>query len=462
MGIVKFMTDLAHLTVFTLLFLLRLLRPQAFWARITRASKTAELYSSDNSDEWVRLYEPGRFIGIWDDVGSSSGQTDAQEPFAFQDAVMDDDANNAQLDSLMSGIPPQMSGVARVFLQETFEDDLRENDSTSGEGFPYKFPPLRAVTMGFLSLLTAHPKARPVRWYMLESFIMITSQKSVDYVNTKRYLRFQGIDGQLQAFIMCRTFISRGSMSNTRRLPEGTFDLYQATASFITHLRELDDMYRPFKNTSNWIKAFSLQFCHADLLLYAHLLLNAESVFKWRRGLMNPIRGAELQQGSVERIIADHRSIQKFTEVGDRMLGVIESLVEILQNAKMVSVEQVAERKQQLSTILLVVSFVIGMFKDIDLGARVLGFGIVVISFPAVMAVGLTFLLSLTNEVARRRQKARKAARESSRAKRRRQGRERDEESATPVNPPEPTTKTAELASDGPNREISEDEVANE
>ncbi|KAK1483359.1 hypothetical protein CCUS01_15784 [Colletotrichum cuscutae] len=151
MGIVEFMTDLAHLTIFTLLFLLRLLRPQAFWARITRASKTAELYSSD---EWVCLYESGRFIGIWDDVGSSSGQTDAQEPFTFQDAVKDDDANNAQLDSVMSGIPPQMNGVARVFLQETFEDDLRENESASGEGFPYKFPPLRAVTMGFLSLIT--------------------------------------------------------------------------------------------------------------------------------------------------------------------------------------------------------------------------------------------------------------------------------------------------------------------
>ncbi|KAK1517740.1 uncharacterized protein CCOS01_11997 [Colletotrichum costaricense] len=128
--------------------------------------------------------------------------------------------------------------------------------------------------------------------------------------------------------------------------------------------------------------------------------------------------------------------------------------------------EEVAKRKQQLSTyvhfrilasilwwlglglfcIILVVSFLIGMFRDISLGAKVLGYGLAVVSFPAVIALSLTFLLSLMGELVRRRRKARGA----------------DEENASPVNPPEPTTRMAELASAAANHAELDDEVANE
>ncbi|KAK1450075.1 hypothetical protein CMEL01_07411 [Colletotrichum melonis] len=151
-------------------------------------------------------------------------------------------------------------------------------------------------------------------------------------------------------------------------------------------------------------------------------------------------------------------------------------------NRKAMYSEEVAKRKQQLSTyvhfrilasilwwlglglfcIILVVSCLIGMFRDISLGAKVLGYGLAVVSFPAVIALSLTFLLSLMGELVRRRRKARKAAQESPRVERRRQGMGADEENASPVNPPEPTTRMTELASAAANHAESEDEVANE
>lgn len=421
---------------------------------------------------------------------------------------------------------------------------------------------------------------------------------------------------------MCRTFVDL-----VHREVETKSDFYQATTSFVTQLCELNAMYRPFKDTSTWEKAFSLQFCHANLLLFARCLLNFEDVFNIERGLTDPARGAKLLRGTLERTTRDDQVIQKFSEVADIMLRVIESLIEILrdairstsassaptsrtsniptitpENPQLAAIEleirlhceqirgclsrrstamehdlrllelsrevEQTDSVQQLSIlaaiflplsvssgvlsmqtrfkdlgvllydffgvmtllgalallfillsnvykfvtgtfmgwieiklnqnvlysgraprekrkllaykrfrmvgfvswwlglslfcILLVVSFLIGMFRDVDLGARVLGYGIALISFPAVIVVSLTFLLSLSRRVVRLLRNARKEVRELPRAKRRRQGREGDEESATPVNPPEPTTKAAELASDAPNRKISEDEVANE
>ncbi|KAK1704881.1 hypothetical protein BDP67DRAFT_570577 [Colletotrichum lupini] len=504
MAIVKLIKDLASVIAFALGFL------------------TAESYYTDL---WIRLYEPGRFIGIWDDVGASFSQTDAWEPFSLRNTVKANDDNNARLESLMSALPPQADGVARVFLQELFDDDVRDNDSTSGTDFPYKFPPLRVATVGFLSLISNQYWASPLRWYRIESCNFIESKRGspqVRWVNVVRYLRFQVIDNRLQDWT-----------GNNRRFPEEQFGLYQATATFATQLCELDAMYRPFKNTSDWMKAFSLQFCHANLLLYARFLLVYETAFGRQQGLLDPTR-AELQEGNVGKVTADHQLIQKFSEIGDRMLVAIESLVEILQSATRSQVgsstpisrtsnipiamsetpqlaaieleirlyckqlrgsltrlstamehdlrEEVAKRKQQLSTyvhfrilasilwwlglglfcIILVVSFLIGMFRDISLGAKVLGYGLAVVSFPAVIALSLTFLLSLMGELVRRRRKARKAAQESPRVERRRQGMGADEENASPVNPPEPTTRMAELASAAANHAESEDEVANE
>ncbi|UQC86528.1 uncharacterized protein CLUP02_12030 [Colletotrichum lupini] len=552
MAIVKLIKDLASVIAFALGFL------------------TAESYYTDL---WIRLYEPGRFIGIWDDVGASFSQTDAWEPFSLRNTVKANDDNNARLESLMSALPPQADGVARVFLQELFDDDVRDNDSTSGTDFPYKFPPLRVATVGFLSLISNQYWASPLRWYRIESCNFIESKRGspqVRWVNVVRYLRFQVIDNRLQEFITCRTLVRTDWTGNNRRFPEEQFGLYQATATFATQLCELDAMYRPFKNTSDWMKAFSLQFCHANLLLYARFLLVYETAFGRQQGLLDPTR-AELQEGNVGKVTADHQLIQKFSEIGDRMLVAIESLVEILQSATRSQVgsstpisrtsnipiamsetpqlaaieleirlyckqlrdlgallydffgvvtllgalalcfillldfvnfvtgpylvqfdmemnrnamyrEEVAKRKQQLSTyvhfrilasilwwlglglfcIILVVSFLIGMFRDISLGAKVLGYGLAVVSFPAVIALSLTFLLSLMGELVRRRRKARKAAQESPRVERRRQGMGADEENASPVNPPEPTTRMAELASAAANHAESEDEVANE
>ncbi|KAK1477661.1 hypothetical protein CTAM01_15111 [Colletotrichum tamarilloi] len=160
MAIVKLIKDLASVIAFALGFLVSLLRPQSFLNRITRAAKTAESY---HTDLWIRLYEPGRFIGMWDDIGASSSQTDAWEPFSLRNTVKANDDNNARLESLMSALPPQADGVARVFLQELFDDDVRDNDSTSGTDFPYKFPPLRIATVGFLSLISNQYWASPLR-----------------------------------------------------------------------------------------------------------------------------------------------------------------------------------------------------------------------------------------------------------------------------------------------------------
>ncbi|KAK1488466.1 hypothetical protein CABS01_02096 [Colletotrichum abscissum] len=367
MAIVKLIKDLASVIAFALGFLVSLLRPQSFLNRITRAAKTAESYYTDL---WIRLYEPGRFIGIWDDVGASFSQTDAWEPFSLRNTVKANDDNNARLESLMSALPPQADGVARVFLQELFDDDVRDNDSASGMDFPYKFPPLRIATVGFLSLISNQYWASPLRWHKIESFNFIESKRGspqVRWVNVVRYLRFQVIDNRLQDFV-----------------------------NFVT----------------------------GPYLVQFDMEMNRNAMYK----------------------------------------------------------EEVAKRKQQLSTyvhfrilasilwwlglglfcIILVVSFLIGMFRDISLGAKVLGYGLAVVSFPAVIALSLTFLLSLMGELVRRRRKARKAAQESPRVERRQQGMGADEENASPVNPPEPTTRMAELASAAANHAGSEDEVANE
>ncbi|KXH35446.1 hypothetical protein CSIM01_10205 [Colletotrichum simmondsii] len=188
---------LHNLVKFTQFFLHILLRPQTFWDRITKAAKTADSFSSSH---WVRLDEPGRYIGIWDDVGSSSSQTDVRKPFALQKIVEDDDVDNAQLKSLLRDIPPQVDGVARVFLQEVFDDDIGETEPASGEGFPYEFSSLRSATGSFLSLITNQPYGRQSRWYFLESFTIEESQLGnlgVTWVNSKRFLRFQAIDNRL-------------------------------------------------------------------------------------------------------------------------------------------------------------------------------------------------------------------------------------------------------------------------
>ncbi|KXH35447.1 hypothetical protein CSIM01_10206 [Colletotrichum simmondsii] len=99
-----------------------------------------------------------------------------------------------------------------------------------------------------------------------------------------------------------------------------------------------------------------------------------------------------------------------------------------------------------LFCILFVVSFLIGMFRDVDLGARVLGYGIALMSFPAVIVVSLALLPSLRWKLVQLLRKAR----------------EGDEEIAISCNSPEPTTRMAELASDVSNRANSEDEVPNE
>ncbi|KAK1542074.1 hypothetical protein CPAR01_05461 [Colletotrichum paranaense] len=376
--------------------------------------------------------EPGRFIGKWDDVGASFSQTDAWEPFSLRNTVKANDENNARLESLMSALPPQADGVARVFLQELFDDDVRDNDSTSGMDFPYKFPPLRIATVGFLSLISNQYWASPLRWHRIESFNFIASKRGspqVRWVNVVRYLRFQVIDNRLQEFIMCRTLVRTDWTGNNRRFPEEQFRLYQATATFATQLCELDAMYRPFKNTSDWMKAFSLQFCHANLLLYAKFLLRHK-------------KSSWIVHASIENVQYPDNNF------------------DMEMNWTAMYSEEVAKRKQQLSTyvhfrilasilwwlglglfcIILVVSCLIGMFRDISLGAKVLGYGLAVVSFPA----------------------ARKAAQESPRVERRRQGMGADEENASPVNPPEPTTRMTELASAAANHAESEDEVANE
>lgn len=187
-----------NLVKFTKIFLQILLRPQSIWDRITRAAKTVDLFSSSR---WGRLDQPGRYIGIWDDVGSLSSQTDILKPFVLQKIVEDDDVDNAQLKSLLRDIPDQVDGVARVFLQEVFDDDIGENKPASGEGFPYEFPSLRSAMRSFLSLITNQPYGRQSRWYFLESFTIDESQlgnSEVPWVNSERFLRFQTIDNRPQ------------------------------------------------------------------------------------------------------------------------------------------------------------------------------------------------------------------------------------------------------------------------
>ncbi|KAK7436373.1 hypothetical protein Landi51_12550 [Colletotrichum acutatum] len=329
-------------------------------------------------------------------------------------------------------------------------------------------------------------------------------------------------------------------------------------------------MYRHLKTPPKWEKAFSLQFCHANLLSYTRFLLRFEEGFKKHKGVYTT--RTELQQGNVEKITGDYQLIQQFSEIGDRMVIVIESLVEILQNAmqsptesstptprsnitipttsenpeiaaidfelrlhikqmsgslsrltatmehdlrllelrrevkqmddvqqpsilatiflplsisagilsmqtrfkdlgsllydifgvmillgalalcsilvlnfvkfgtrhlaqidmivywNMNSVEDMAKQKHQLAmyvlfrkfvpilwwlglgllSILVVVSFLVGMFEDIDLGARMLGYGIAILSLPVVIAVVLAFLVSAVAGVLKRREEAEK------------------------------------------------------
>lgn len=130
---------------------------------------------------------------------------DTENPFTFRSDV-DNSANNARIESFMDNIPVQRHGVTRVFLQELPSDDVRENDSTSGQDidFPHRFPSLANNAAGFLSLITNQPYIRPSRWFKPESFTLVERTAEVmdrgrpGWVNVVRYLRFQDTGDKLQ------------------------------------------------------------------------------------------------------------------------------------------------------------------------------------------------------------------------------------------------------------------------
>lgn len=108
---------------------------------------------------------------------------------------------------------------------------------------------------------------------------------------------------------------------------------FQATASFAKQLRELDHVYQVFESTSNWKVLSSLQYYHANLILYAEFLVAyEESYMNNKQPLFDP-RRSEFKQGHLKEVTKTSCLIRDLKNAGERMLEAIEYLVEFTKEA---------------------------------------------------------------------------------------------------------------------------------
>lgn len=112
-----------------------------------------------------------------------------------------------------------------------------------------------------------------------------------------------------------------------------TFHPFSATSLFATELLRLDTAYCPLKNASNWREMFSLQYLHANLLLYAQFIVAYEEAYVNRiQPLFDP-RRSDFKQGHLEEITRNSCHVQEAGRAGSHMIDMVEHGIDVVRGA---------------------------------------------------------------------------------------------------------------------------------
>lgn len=151
----------------------------------------------------------------------------------------------------------------------------------------------------------------------------------------------------LTVLIQCKTFVPdnvtlpdfpsligeiEDRMSNKRVTTELARVGFQATTSFANKFHGLDQVYQVSKNTSNWRLLTSLQYYHANLILYTGFIVAyEESYVNNKQPLFDP-RRSDFKQGHLKEITKSSCRIRDLKNAGERMLETVEYLVELAKD----------------------------------------------------------------------------------------------------------------------------------
>ncbi|KAH6976524.1 hypothetical protein BKA56DRAFT_674971 [Ilyonectria sp. MPI-CAGE-AT-0026] len=249
-----------------------------------------------------------RFTGVWDIYPHGNlpagvhpqGSHDWKEHAGL--AIQNDSARRGS-------VPPQDRDVIRLSVREGTEQDWIKKEKAD---------------TGFASLTSQWREHNPQNWHRLELYEPLPFACPAQVV---RHVRVHCENGAPKVDIVCHTFAvsTDADLMNNLQFP------FVATTKFISELRDLDSIYRPMRNSTNWGKVFLLQIHHASLRNFARFVGSLTPRHFGAGKEHDDPRWAELRQWLLVEITQDSYQYKQLSDIGYELTTITESLTNVVK-----------------------------------------------------------------------------------------------------------------------------------